>query len=163
MPEVGSDAQGHLTGTHLFLQAQALDPMEQGLKQAAYWAGVRQDIYISLAFQQAPNIKPRTRTFLAEASPLGATNDCTWACRATLHCADVLDFAFGTHDDSRSLNLYQRLEEYNREWRNLRPASFDPYFSQVRADNMFPDIRFHADWHGMTLLYFNIGTTNSDG
>ena len=156
MPEVGSDAQGHLIGTQLFLQAQALNPMEQGLKQAAYWAGIRQDIYISLAFQRAPNIKPQTRLFLAEESPLGATNDCTWACRAILHCADVLDFAFGTHEDSRSPALYQRLEDYNREWRHLRPVSFDPYFSQVKTDNIFPDLRFHTDWHGMIIFYSNI-------
>jgi hypothetical protein len=130
--------------------------MKKGLRQAAYWAGIRQDIYISLAFQRAPNIKPRTRLLLAEDSPLSEANDCTWTCRAILHCADVLDFAFGTHEESRSLAVYHNLEEYNRQWRDLRPPSFDPYFSQSRANNLFPDLRFHTDWHGTVLRSYNI-------
>lgn len=123
--------------------------MESGLRQAAYWAGVRQDIYISLALQRAPNIKPSARRFPFEEPLLSPANDCTWACRTVLHCAAVLDFAFGSHDHPHSLLLYQRLEGYNRQWRTSRPASFDPYFSQPANDQSFPDLRFHTDWHGM--------------
>jgi hypothetical protein len=122
--------------------------MDQGLREAAYWAGLRQEIYISLALQRAPNIKSSSRRLLIQEPLLVSADDCTWASRAVLHCADVLDFAFGSDEQSRSAILYKRLEEYNLRWRDCRPASFDPYFSEFREGESFPDLRFHTDWHG---------------
>jgi hypothetical protein len=86
--------------------------MDQG---AAYWASVHQDIYISLALQQPPNIKPSARRFLIKEPLLVPAHDCTWACRAVLHCAEVLDFTFGDHEQSQLPTLYQRLKEYDRQ------------------------------------------------
>lgn len=151
---MGSDLQGHLIGTQSFIRAYDLNPIDQGLRQAAYWAGLRQEIYIALALQRPPNIKPRSRRLLVEEPSLVPADDCTWACRAVLHCADVLDYAFGGDEQpSSTMMVHKRLVEYNQMWRDSRPASFDAYFTDFRVGSKaFPDVRFHADWHGMKSL-----------
>jgi len=115
-------------GTQSFIRLQEEFPLTPGLRQAAYWAGVRQEIFISSTLQRAPAIQPPSEQYNVDRS-LQPTDDCTWANRAVLHCSDVLAFSFG--QGSRSVSLHQSLDDFSQRWQRLRPASFDPFFSNV--------------------------------
>jgi hypothetical protein len=49
-----------------------------------------------------------------------------------------------------SVAEHDNLRKQNNEWRDGRPASFDPYFvgEDVEVGVRFPDIRFGSPWHG---------------
>ena len=146
MPIVGSDLQEHLLGTQAIIRAQEENSVATGLRRAAYWAGFRQEIYISLTCQRPTQLSTQAcnvdRTFRA-------ADDCTWACRAVAHCGDVLQFAFG--DERQRSSRYQELVQDDLRWQEYRPASFDPFFVKEQSGCDFPDIRLHADWHGMRM------------
>lgn len=148
VPLVGSDLQGHSIGTQSFIKSQEDYPRAAGLRQAAYWAGVRQEIYISATLQRAPAFRPGLEQ-QGHPPAIDRSDDCAWANMAIAHCAEVLDFSFG--QGSRAVSLHHALMNFNQRWRVIRPVSFDPWFStaSVSPESVdFPDIRYHMDWHG---------------
>lgn len=150
VPLVGSDLQGHSIGTQSFIKSQEDYPRAAGLRQAAYWAGVRQEIYISATLQRAPAFRPDIDQN-GTSGIIQQTDDCAWANLAIAHCAEVLDFSFG--QGSRAVSLHHSLMDFNQRWRDTRPPSFDPWFSResIPSESFeFPDIKYHMDWHGET-------------
>ncbi|KAK2731293.1 hypothetical protein FQN55_004791 [Onygenales sp. PD_40] len=159
VPIVGSDPQGHSFGTLSFIKAQDGHSKATGLRQAAFWAGLRQDIFLSLTLHRSPGIQHYSHHCNIDRS-LASADDCTWACRAVVHCADVLQFAFGR--GPRSVAAHTSLKEYNLNWRKCRPPSFNPLFSNesdARSTETFPDIRLHSDWHVMGVQYLLLAYT----
>ncbi|KAK2799083.1 hypothetical protein FQN50_008589 [Emmonsiellopsis sp. PD_5] len=159
VPIVGSDPQGHSFGTLSFIKSQDGQAKATGLRQASFWAGLRQDIFLSLTLHRSPGIQHYSHPCNIDRS-LGSADDCTWACRAIVHCADVLQFAFD--HGPRSVAAHASLKEYNFNWRKCRPPSFDPLFSNEsdsRSPETFPDIRLHSDWHVMGVQYLLLAYT----
>ncbi|KAJ5657070.1 hypothetical protein N7507_009020 [Penicillium longicatenatum] len=148
VPLAGSDLRGHSFGTKAFIQGPPPSATTTpSLRQAVYWSGLRQEIFNALSLQQAPDIDLSSlhSLFFALGPDAG---DCAWANQAIAHCADVLLFSFGM--GPHSVAEHDNLRKQNNEWRDGRPASFDPYFvgEDVEVGVRFPDIRFGSPWHG---------------
>ncbi|KAJ6144121.1 hypothetical protein N7470_008016 [Penicillium chermesinum] len=157
VPLAGSDLRGHSFGTKAFIQGPPPSATSTpSLRQAVYWSGLRQEIYNALSLQQAPDVDLSSLHSLFTALGPDA-GDCAWANRAIAHCADVLLFSFGTHP--RSVAVHAGLCEENGQWREARPASFDPYYSDsdvVEVGATFPDIRFSSPWHAIGNQYIEL-------
>lgn len=140
----------HSIGTHALLQNRASHGSSvSGLRRAAFWAGMRQEIYASIKRHHPPVIRASAE-MLSHFGPLAT--DSAWAESAVSHCLDVLDFCFG--DDSMNADLYDTVCERIMRWEVERPASYDPLCFEVRREpddesNSSWDVRYHGDWHGM--------------
>lgn len=143
---LGSDAQGHLLGAQCLTLAQEKIRMNSSLRQAAYWACLRQEIFISLKDQHSVRLDLQLYKDSQNVQP---TEKCSWAFCATLHCAAAVQFAFG--DESRS--RYKELIEYNNYQHEHRPESVQPFYWREAEDGGFPDIRYGADYHVMGSQY----------
>jgi hypothetical protein len=145
VPLAGLDSCHHSLGTRAFLRSQTAQIPCTGLRRAAAWAGVRQEIYVSLNMHRPPAIKA-TADMLASLLP---SDDCAWANRAVSHCSEVLDFCFA--ETAGTIESYDVLLASNLQWDTQRPVSYDPLCFRMPEDskcNPFWDIRLHADWHG---------------
>ncbi|KAL2844523.1 hypothetical protein BJY01DRAFT_248140 [Aspergillus pseudoustus] len=150
-PFGGFQTYRHSIGTRALLQSQAKDVSSaSGLRRAAAWAGVRQEIYASIKLHQPPAMKasPEMLDHLRILSHDGA-----WADQAVSHCLDVLDFCFGKN--SINGDIYDSLLATNAEWEYERPGSYDPLCFDTRLNpddgaDLSWDVRYHADWHGTT-------------
>jgi len=115
-----------------------------GLKQAAFWVGLRQEIYV--AFVNQRSIAINLENFNLDRS-CGPAPDHIWACRVVVLCADIIRFFFGK-DDERSSSGYDRLLESINEWHRCKSSSFTPlYYKEADKGNMFPEIWFISDEH----------------
>lgn len=137
MPETNS--QGHLLGIQIFVNAR--DPYTAGgLSEAAFWVGLRQEIYSAL-MKHKP-IQLNLQHSIVDRS-LNPTSDTGWANRAVVHCADVLNCCF---DQSGVSNiLWKELQVYNDRWEDTKPLGFTPtYYKEADRTKReaFPEI-----WH----------------
>lgn len=80
---------------------------------------------------------------------LDPTDDCTWANRIVVHCAEVINFCFS--DDDHTVRRWAELKEYNQQWVKAVPGSFSPiYFQEAERESgeVFPQIWHIGDSHG---------------
>ncbi|KAJ9649400.1 hypothetical protein H2199_000175 [Coniosporium tulheliwenetii] len=141
VPVSGADTQSHLLGTHVFISAQERSTVMGGLRQAAFWVGLRQEIY--MAFVNQRSILPALEHCNIDRS-FDMANDCTWANRIVVHCADVLRYCFG--DGEHSVNTYNQLSDYCRDWMAYKPASFSPIFYREASEGeLFPEVWLLSD------------------
>jgi len=160
VPLSGADTQSHLLGTHIFLQAQESHTMTGGLRQAAYWVALRQEIYIAFVSQRS--IVPTLEHCAVERS-LEPGDDCAWANRIIVHCAHVIKYCFG--DASKTTLLYDSLVEYCERWMAFKPPSFDPMFLREPTssdgdgggkDKIFPEIWLLNDAVVTALQHYHL-------
>lgn len=158
-PFAGMDTYRHSIGTRALLQSQAAQVISlSGVRRAASWAGMRQEIYASIKMHRAPAFKA---SFEMLDHLRASSEDSAWADGAVNHCIHVLDFCFG--NDSMNGDVYDALLAANSRWEVERPASYDPLHFYTReglddGTNSCLDVRYHADWHGIWSL---IGTKSS--
>ncbi|KAH8667779.1 hypothetical protein BGZ61DRAFT_118194 [Ilyonectria robusta] len=158
VPISGLDKYQHSVGTRALLRSQTAQvPSATGLRRAASWAGLRQEIYGSLNAQQPPAIKASVELL----SHLDSSqDDCAWANRAVSHCLEVLEFCFG--ESCKSTESFDALLASNVQWDTDRAPSYDPLCFQTRPEqvepdnNPFWDIRLHSSWHVMGWQYRNL-------
>ncbi|MCJ1251126.1 hypothetical protein MMC30_008357 [Trapelia coarctata] len=154
VPFSGFDMQSHLVGTKAFLTAQESSPHPpSGLRQAAFWVALRQEIYISFVNQ-------RVVRWDLERTPLDRsfdpTDDCTWANRIVLRCAEILKFCFDTEGD-HTVARWAGLREYCERWRSSLPESFSPiYFAEPNPENgdVLPQIWHIGDSHVTGIQHY---------
>lgn len=136
-----TDQSSHLLGAHAFITAQERATVGGGLRQAAFWVGLRQEIYV--AFVNQRSIMPALEHCNIDRS-FEAAPDHVWACRMVVQCADVIRYCFG--DDDHSTVTYNWLLESTVQWHDLKPSSFTPvFFKEADDENVFPDIWFLSD------------------
>lgn len=112
------------------------------LSAAAYWAGLRQEIYSAIISQS--RVKINLDHFIVDRS-LAPADDYTWSNRAVVNLADVLNYCF---DTSPSTAQWAMLDAQCRQWENSRPSSFDPFFRKERAaPDAFPEVWHHSSCH----------------
>jgi hypothetical protein len=135
------EIESHLLGSHIFITAQESSTFTGGLRQAAFWVGLRQEIFIAYMTQRS--ILPTLTHCNIDRSFEPAT-DYTWANRIIVHCADVIRYCYG--DGSHTLSTYAELVEYCDDWMALKPSSFAPmYYKDADERNYFPEIWFLGD------------------
>ncbi|KAK4130371.1 hypothetical protein BT67DRAFT_391309 [Trichocladium antarcticum] len=140
-----ADDSGHLMGMYGFVNSRSLEP--ESIRAASFWVGLRQEIYI--AVRKGQQVGMNLAYQLVDRS-LGTTDDYTWANRAVVHCADVLNFCFGS--DRGQLRRWNELDGWNQDWTNGRPDSFDPIFRQDQGSAPFPEIWYHRSCQGRSVI-----------
>lgn len=131
-----SDQQSHLLGANTFITAQIRSTFEGGLRQAAFWVGLRQEIYVAFVNQRSiiPELSYCNIDRTLEAAP-----DHVWACRIVVLCADVIRFCFG--DGDQSTPTYNWLATSVAQWHECKPPSWTPiYYRMPEEDEIFPQI-----------------------
>lgn len=133
--------RGHLPGMYRFVESRTLAPGTLGA--ASFWVGLRQEIYMA-ATKRQPVCLNLHHPGLVDRSLTEADDD-TWANRAVVHCADVLNFCF---DADRPRWRWDELNDWNRLWLERQPPSYDPVFRQDRLLAVFPAIWYHRTCQG---------------
>lgn len=138
----------HLIGAHIFMAAQARAPMSGGLREAAFWVGLRQEIYVAFVNQRSimPPLEHLDRSF-------EVAKDHVWSCRMVVLSADVIRYCFGDEDLPRE--AYTQLCDSIEQWYDRKPATFTPlYYRDV--EQVFPDIWFLREEISVGLQHYHI-------
>ncbi|KAI9655535.1 MAG: hypothetical protein M1821_005328 [Bathelium mastoideum] len=150
VPITGDDLRYHLHGTQAIVRAQEQQFRQEwrpsGLREAGHWAAYRQDIYMALSCH-----RPMQLSRMHVEVPISDTDEGSWANLAVLLCGDVLQFAYGKLPNKN--DAYSMLWHRNEDWRNEKPESFEPFYSEYSEDGTLPKIKFFADWHVMGHMY----------
>lgn len=147
-----SDQQSHLLGAHAFITAQERATVSGGLRQAAFWVGLRQEIYV--AFVNQRSIMPALEHCNLDRSFEGAA-DHVWACRMVVLCADVIRYCFGEGDQLSS--TYTWLADSVERWHACKPESFTAIYLRLSdEEEVFPEIWFLSDDITMGIQYYHI-------
>lgn len=147
-----ADQQSHLFGAHAFMMSQEQVAFSGGLRQAAFWVGLRQEIYV--AFVNQRSIIPDLSHVNFDRS-FDAAEDNVWTCRMVVLCADVIRWCFGEEDHSTTAYTY--LTDMVDQWHSSKPQSFAPiYYEPPGPDNVFPELWYVQDEILIGLHYYHI-------
>ena len=144
IPVTGQDTSqqdSHLFGAHTLMNAQERATVTGGLRQAAFWVGLRQEIYVAFCNQRS--IIPALEHCNIDRSCTAASDD-VWACRMVVLSADIIRYCFGEHDHPQT--TYARLGENTAQWYESKPASFTAVYESLSGDvNVFPVLQYIGD------------------
>ncbi|GKT98070.1 unnamed protein product [Fusarium langsethiae] len=133
----------HLVGTRVFVSAQEKILDFTGLRRAAFWVALRQEIHMS--FMQARPVDPNFA--LEDISRLVQNDDtcCTFANLTILQCAACLRYCYGFED--QSFSAWERLQEAQEKWWAERPWHFHPMYINESDDvpGVFPQALYLND------------------
>ncbi|GAB1206777.1 hypothetical protein APSETT445_005477 [Aspergillus pseudonomiae] len=126
-------------------------PRPDGLRQAAFWVALRQELFTSFMKQRPLNFPMSHCDAFRNLSP---AEDVIWADRLVIFCADLLEYCYGSsylhtadqtshrrHDPSR----WHELRNYERDLTLALPKSFEPMCYRepdTSSGQVFPEI-----WH----------------
>ncbi|KAF5975251.1 ARCA-like protein [Fusarium bulbicola] len=134
-------SESHLVGTRVFVAAQEKVLDFTGLRRAAFWVALRQEIH--MAFMQARPVHPN---FALEDIYRLVQNDdtcCTFANLTILQCAACLRYCYGSED--QSFSAWERLQEAQERWWADRPWHFHPMYINTDASGIFPQALYLND------------------
>jgi hypothetical protein len=150
-----------MLGIQVFVGARDPYAMRGGLSEAAFWVGLRQEIYVATVTQKS--VKINLEHCLVDRTVKPAS-DFEWANRAVVHYADVLNCCFGA--EGVALSRWMELNEYSEKWQKSKPSSFTPiYYKQADSSKgeAFPEIWYshacHSEPSGPFQFFQNL--TNS--
>lgn len=134
--------RGHLPGMYRFVRDNSFKPGTLGA--ASFWVGLRQEIYSAVTKRQ-PVCLNLAHPSLVDRS-FHEADDYNWANMAVVHCADVVNFCFGSEEQEQK--TWEELDEWNRLWLEKQPPSYDPIFKEPQGSVVFPEIWYHRSCHG---------------
>lgn len=143
--KVHLDGAGHLIGAHAFVSAQGISAVSGGLRLAAFWVGLRQEIYVAFV-NQRPITFPLQHCNVDRS--LGAADEGTWADRIIFHCAETIQWCFGLREHERSIGQFTELLNHAVTWLKLIPPCYTPiYYRNADADSdaVFPEVMYLSD------------------
>lgn len=141
-----NDQPSHLLGSHIFISAQERAVDGGGLREAAFWIGLRQDIYVAFVNQHSsiPTLDYCNIT-VCEA---GAPNH-IWSRNMVALCAEVIRYCFAEDGESNGVRpnvTYTWLARSITDWYESKPDTFAPlYYEPASEDNVFPEMWFSCD------------------
>ncbi|KAI0376916.1 hypothetical protein F5Y04DRAFT_195997 [Hypomontagnella monticulosa] len=139
VPTTGKDDRNHIPGIQAFAKVEYHYMKPGTLHTAAFWVGLRQEIYIAIILQQPVDLSLDHAVVDRTLEP---ADDFTWSNRAVVLLADVLNFCF--RGNGRHLDRWEALDGACQGWSVTRPQSFNPfYFGERTAHKPFPEI-FHT-------------------
>lgn len=136
VPIGGTSFESHLLGTRIFIAAQDKLHDFTGLRMAAFWIALRQEIVT--AFIQA---RPVHANFaldnMARFVVLSDDNDCGFANLTVIRCATCLRYCYG--GEAQSVMAWESLRDSQKQWWDSRPWTFYPTYSEDLKDTFFPE------------------------
>lgn len=163
----GSDTQGHLTGSQAIISVASsmhADHPPTGLRRAAYWSAFRQEVWIAPQTQQPICMCPAVCGYAVEHA-FAPAPDHVWCERSIAHCGAAMNAALmidgRQQGKEEQVARWRALMEENERWWRCVPSGFDPFFGswECREGELFPDVRFQADWHGEWSFLLREGGT----
>lgn len=154
----GEDAHGHLLGIHAFVGAGNRYMIPDSLSAACFWVGLRQEIYSAVINHKV--VRMSLNQGIVDRGT-GLADDETWANRAVVHCADVLNFCFG--EAAGDAVRWRELENATKEWKAALPPTYTPiYFRDREEPEAFQEIWYHKTCQGTApglrrLLWPSVG------
>lgn len=142
---VGEDTLGYMLGIQVFVSASRPHTTPGGLSEAAFWVGLRQEIYSALMTRQPIRL---SLTLCRAAPSAAAADDYGWANRAVVLCADVINLCFS--DNGVSLTAWAALRSDADTWEAKKPGSFRPIYykdAEPLAGRAFPEIWYQHTCH----------------
>ncbi|KAH7271285.1 hypothetical protein NW759_001328 [Fusarium solani] len=143
VPITSADTAGesHLVGTRVFVAAQEKVLDFTGLRRAAFWVALRQEIH--MAFMQARPVHPNFA--LQDITRLVQNDDscCAFANLTILQCAACLRYCYGSEE--QSVSAWERLQEGQERWWAERPWFFHPMYINEDGNGMFPQAVYFND------------------
>lgn len=134
-----------------FVRERSFEPGTLGA--ASFWVGLRQEIYSAVTKRQ-PVCLNLVHPGLIDRS-LDETDDYTWANRAVVHCADVLNSCFGS--EGNQPQRWDELDKWNRHWSERQPPSYDPVFREPQDSAVFPAIWYLRSCQGkLDVAYLDV-------
>ncbi len=115
------------------------------LGAAAFWVGLRQDIYLAVMKREPVRLR-LVPSLIDELGPFGEADDCSRANRAVVHCAEVLSHCFGP--ESVSVTQWRELCWWNDEWSRRLPDSYAEVYKDSDGIKAFPEIWYRQSCHG---------------
>ncbi|KAJ5908077.1 hypothetical protein N7495_000759 [Penicillium taxi] len=179
IPLIGQDTESALRGVQIFLDAQAISAVAgSGLRHAAYWIALRQEITTSFSKQRS------FRLPLGPCDPYRSfdpADDYVWADRLVIHCADVLQYCFGSeeenvphaqyHNTSSAgilhlapatdvrIACYDELVAFETHWTELDLPGFKPIYtreSDRQRGEVFPELWYLNNCHVAGLQFLEL-------
>lgn len=175
---MGEDTESALRGIQIFLDAQAISAVAgSGLRHAAYWIALRQEIITAFSKQRA------FRLPLGPCEPYRSfepADDYVWADRLVIHCADVLQYCFGSDEEDlprgqlqasstgilhpipatdMRVARYEELVTFETIWAELGPPSFKPIYTREpdrRRGEVFPELWYLNNCHVAGLQFLEL-------
>ncbi|KAH7119681.1 hypothetical protein B0J11DRAFT_66232 [Dendryphion nanum] len=123
-----------------------------GLRRAAWWAWIRQDIWV--AFRECR----RTLTIWRPTKRLMSLTQGELATRIVYIAARCVDYAANEKRSDMSIRIEQgdKLLQALGDWYRILPSSFKPIYSRALAEgNLFSPIWIHPPSHAAAILMFH--------
>jgi len=143
----------HLKGTFWILRTQDIDGESLGLRRAAWWAWLRQDIWA--AFRD----KRRTLTIWQPTRPLDNLTGSDLACRSLYLLSKAVEYS--SDEVKESQDMAKRLDEGNlllyalEEWKNILPRSFFPLPVPRNLNSLFETIQIHPPAYAAAMQTYS--------
>ncbi|KAM7185176.1 hypothetical protein V8F33_012564 [Rhypophila sp. PSN 637] len=134
-----------LLGLQLCVQHQKTMLRQKSLGAAAFWVGLRQEIYIAVATQT--QVKMLQMDVLPDIidREVSSADDYVWANRAVVHCAEVLNYCFGPNTEKRR-ERWEELRRWNRDWLVGTADTYVPIYRET-SEVPFPEIWYNQSCH----------------
>lgn len=162
---MGVDTKGYLLSIHKFVGHGDRYITPHSLSAAAFWVGLRQEIYSAVINHQP--VRVNLDLTIVDRSLEPADDDATWANRAVTHCADVLNYCFSQEvgispgsasgiDSGGPLSVassgtlsaserWRRLRDWGQAWQLSLPKSFVPLLDKERSEkDAFPEVWYQT-------------------
>lgn len=155
-PSLANDWGGHLkdynlSSLKLLGFKQQLNPGSLGA--AAFWVSLRQEIYNAVATQMEVGMLQQANMPSLVDRSLKPADDFTWANRAVVHCAEVINYCYSKVKRTTT-EEWEKLMNWNRRWSTETALAFKPFYQGAEWDGqdkrvLFPEIRYMQSCHGM--------------
>ncbi|ESZ97486.1 hypothetical protein SBOR_2175 [Sclerotinia borealis F-4128] len=143
-PLIGGEGETAQRVTQGFITAQASGSLDSSLRRAAFRVAYRQEVHMAFVRQRSFHMPLQCHEYRS----FEYADDYTWAYRTIVHCADILQYCYGS--GSKTNSDYDMLVQYHEAWEKLRPQSFDALYERGAAVNTrqaFPEIWYVSDCH----------------
>ncbi|THY28808.1 hypothetical protein D6D01_03745 [Aureobasidium pullulans] len=145
----------HRVGTRAFINLQTHNSATDDLRSAAFWLGVRQEVYYAIANQKATMLQFDRDESDAELEP---THEGAWANRMVMHCVGVVNYCFSPQRQDNT-SEYDVLLQYCEVWASSLPSSYQPVLYQDQGqDTSFPEIAFLSSAVVIGLQHYHLAS-----
>ncbi|KAF7552455.1 hypothetical protein G7Z17_g4317 [Cylindrodendrum hubeiense] len=134
-------SESHLMGTRVFIAAQDKLSDFTGLRRAAFWVALRQEIH--MAFIQTRPVHPNFDLESISRLVVPDDNGCSFANLTILHCAACLRYCYGTEE--HSVNTWEKLRKSQDRWWVERPWFYHPMYINEQNSGIFPEVTYLND------------------